>query len=96
MKLVHFPSVDPGFHFSALAPDALSDRDIVRLATEAIADANREDAISPNGGCLDGLSVEESIQRRLKSHGFQFPQPVTTPAWDAEPERAPREKPKRP
>ena len=70
----------------AFAPDGMSHHEAKTLVESFIGAANREDAANAddNGGCDDGLCVEDSINRRMGEAGFIFPEVVTTVAWDKE------------
>ncbi len=91
-RVVCFPSVDDaGTDFVALVPASMSPEAVKNHADAAINAANAEDAAAcdgtGDGGCLDGLCVEDSIKRRLALVGFLFPdegagQLVTTACWD--------------
>jgi hypothetical protein len=80
--LICFPSTEEGNDFFAIAPAGMSIDEAIEKADEVIMAANIEDAANEEGGCDDGLTVEESIKRRLGEIGFVFPEIRSTIAWD--------------
>lgn len=79
-QLFAFWSDDNACHFFAMLPAGMDSEDAKALAMAATSDANKEDGRncerSPfDGGCDDGLCVEESIKARLTPLGFEFVDP---------------------
>jgi hypothetical protein len=81
-KLIRFPVSTDAYALYALPPAAMSAEEAVETANAVIVAANQEDANNPDGGCDDGLTVEDNIKRRLEVVGFVFPEVVDTIDWD--------------
>lgn len=83
--LLRFPSCDEGYGIQAFIPVGMSFDEALVLANEVIFQANKEDNDSGGEGCLDGLVVQESIQRKLTQIGFRFieAEKETTRDWDS-------------
>lgn len=83
--LLRFPSSDYGYDIQAFIPVGMSFDEALKLANDAIFWVNKEDDDSDGEGCLDGLEVQGSIQRRLTQIGFRFikAEAQTTREWDS-------------
>lgn len=81
--IVRLPSTDDSQYdrFTVL-PAGLSLTSAIAAANEAIAQANKEDHESENGGCADGDDVEGNVRRRLEALGFVFLPVENTRCWD--------------
>jgi len=85
VQLIRLPTVDPQFanDLFVLPPIGMDVSEAVREVERIIVTANIEDAANENGGCDDGLTVGESVKRRLGELGFGFPEVTETIKWDA-------------
>jgi len=86
MSFIRIPSISgESLHdLFTTAPEGLSPERALELINAEIFRANEEDSQSPDGGCLDGLSVEESLKRTLTEKGFVFFEPLESACWDDE------------
>jgi len=82
-QLIRFPTEGDYDDFYALVPEGMTARKAVSIANRIIKQANIEDARNEFGGCDDGLTVGQSIRKRLGAVGFVFPKVADTLAWDA-------------
>lgn len=67
------------------APEGMAAEEAKRIVNAEIKRANDEDSRngeSGDGGCDDGLCVEESIKAALGKVGFEFFKPTMTYCWD--------------
>lgn len=87
MSIIRLPSVtgESIYDLFILPPSGLQKDRALEIINAEILRANQEDAESSEGGCLDGLSVEESIKRALEDKGFFFIEPIESICWDEDP-----------
>ena len=79
--MLRLPGNDGGSMY-VFAPAGMDETTALETVNGIIVAANREDAINDGGACDDGLTVEESIVRRLTEAGFAFPEMIETLKWD--------------
>ncbi len=83
--ILHLPSCEGRGEYDRFvkAPEGMSEEEAIRIVETEIKRANEEDARNPEGGCDDGLGVEESIKSGIAKHGLVFFKPtMTSMCWD--------------
>ena len=87
MDILRLPSVtgDSAYDLFVVPPMGVTKDQALEIVNAEVLRANQEDAASEEGGCLDGLSVEESIKRSLDEKGFVFLEPIESLCWDENP-----------
>ena len=87
--ILHLPSCEGHGEYDRFvkAPEGMSEEEAVRIVETEIKRANQEDARNcegtGDGGCDDGLSVEESIKAGIAKLGLEFFKPtMTSMCWD--------------
>lgn len=84
-EIFQLPSMDGHGEYDRLVliPSGTDVEKAKTSINDIIHDVNREDHESENGGCLDGNSVEENIQRRIDALGYKFMKPLhRSLPWD--------------